>query len=61
MSYIAIQNGDETETYQIDTLEQIETAQAAMRAAGVERLPVWHGDPDDPDSYQDSVRFLSAE
>lgn len=61
MQYIAIQNDDVSETYLIDTDEKIREAQEAMKAAGIDRLPVWNGDPDDPDSYKDSVRVFTSD
>lgn len=48
------------ESYPIDTSEQIETATAALKEAGLNETPVWNGDIDDPDSYKDSVAKLFA-
>lgn len=46
--------------YKIDTEDQVLTALEAMKAAGVDRLPIWHGEPEDPDAYKDEKQFLSA-
>lgn len=59
--FVNVPNGDETESYPIDTDEQVAEARAALRASGIESAPVHHGDPNDPDSYRDSVQVLRAE
>lgn len=44
----------------VDSGEQIETAQAALREAGLTEVPIYSGSPDCPDSYR-SGRTLHAE
>lgn len=50
----------DTEFYPIDTDEQVAEARAALRTAGLKSAPVYHGDPESPDSYRDSVHILWA-
>lgn len=61
-TYICIQNGDETETYPTNTETEIALAQEALRAAGLESAPIWHGEPDcSGDAYRDPVQVLRAD
>jgi|GEM_PF-6352429 len=51
-TYITIEDGPgDADVYPVDTLEEIEAAQAALRDAGLDAAPVYAGDPDCPDSY----------
>lgn len=59
--FVNVPNGDATESYPIDTPEQVAEARAALRASGLESAPVWHGVPGEPDAYRDSVQVLRAE
>ena len=40
------------DVFVVDTLEEIEIAQQAMREIGEERTEVWVGEPEDPESYK---------
>jgi hypothetical protein len=56
MRYIIV----EDQSYPINSLDELETAQRAMRRAGLSKVPVWNGHPDCPDSYQDQKATLLA-
>ncbi len=56
MSYILIDG----EPHLTDTDDEVQAAREALRDAGVENAPLYHGDPDCPDSYRDSVQILWA-
>jgi len=48
------------DAYVIDTDAEIEEAMRALQVCGIVGAPVWHGDPECPDSYVDSVAILYA-
>lgn len=49
-----------SDSYPVDTLAEIDEAAIALRDAGLAEARVWHGDPDDPDAYEDSVQRIYA-
>lgn len=60
--FILINTGAEDSTpYPLDSVEQIEAAQDAMREHGMDSAPVYVGDPDDPDSYRAGHDLLARE
>jgi hypothetical protein len=59
--FVNVPNGDEFESFPIDTDEQVAEARAALRASSLDSAPVWHGVPGEPDAYKDSVQVLRAE
>lgn len=60
--YIVIESDDGTDNQvmPIDTAAEIADARFALAEAGIDRASVYHGDPNDPDSYRDPVLVLSA-
>ena len=59
--FIVIEEGEgDTHTYEIDTTEGEADARQALRMAGIDSAPVWHGDSDDGSAYKDSVHKLFA-
>lgn len=46
----------EGDSFPIDTDEEVEVARGAMVSAELTSVPVWHGDPDCPDSYRSATR-----
>lgn len=60
-AYVLLSADPEVEAYPVDNEVQREAARVDMLKLGIVALPVWHGDPDDPDSYRDPVRLLWAQ
>lgn len=59
-TYICIPNGDDIETFPTNTPAEIETAQAAMREAGITEAVIWIGEPDQTgDSYTDRKKLFA--
>lgn len=59
MAHIVInrEDGGESETYLVDTAEQIETARAALQGAGLVEADVWVGG--DADSYRNGQKIFT--
>lgn len=60
--YISIpRNSDDFDAYSIDTLAEIEIAQAAMLEADMTEAPVYAGAPDCPDSYANGQTLFARD
>jgi len=44
----------------VNTPKQVTRAARAVRAAGLDNVPIWFGTPGEPDSYQSHVQKLFA-